>query len=526
MVDSIRPRPHARELIGAQTVVPTSTEAAPSSAFFEAARRRLRAALGVVVGALVIYLVLYSTVWVSLSAPIPYGATVVGLLVGFGCLVALRQGEPTRERLVTIGLVFQASLACVIATIDAHEVPAGIDEPAGLISWNCANILLVPMLVPVRSRNVLAITGALACATPIALFVLPRIAGTTQATSMVFWSMTMPPFLCAAMAYFPSTVLESLHREVAQARRLGAYDLAERIGAGGMGEVWRATHRLLARPAAIKLVRPEIIGEAAERKALALARFEREAKVTAALESPHTVELYDFGVAEDGTLYYVMELLCGLDLALLVERFGPLPPERVVYLLLQVCDSLEEAHRAGLVHRDIKPANVFVSRRADHFDWIKVLDFGLVRPSERAVRDRNALLTTAAGQITGTPAFLAPEAATGEGELDGRADLYALGCVAYFALTGAFLFDADSPMAMAIQQVTVEPKPPSERLGTTLPKELEEVVLACLAKKPADRPASAKALAARLRAIRFDEPWTEERAARFWHDHLPEHFHA
>ncbi len=526
MVESIRPRPQARELIGAMTVAPTSTDAAPSGAFYEAARRRLRAAIAGVVGALVIYLVLYSTLWLSKAAVIPYVANVVGLMVGVGCLGALRLGEPTRERLVAIGLVFQASLACVVAVIDAHEIPAGLDEPASLITWNCANILLVPMLSPVRSRHVLAITGVLAFATPIGLLVVPGLAGVPEPPSTVFWSMTMPPFLCAGIAYFPSTVLEGLHREIARARRLGAYDLVERIGAGGMGEVWRATHRLLARPAAIKLVRAEIVAEAGERKAQALARFEREAKVTAALESPHTVELYDFGVAEDGTLYYVMELLCGLDLSLLVERFGPLPPERVVYLLLQICDSLEEAHRAGLIHRDIKPANVFVSRRADHFDWIKVLDFGLVRPAEASARDKDSVATTAAGKIPGTPAFLAPEAALGQSELDGRMDLYALGCVAYFALTGALIFEADSPMAMAVQQVTAQPKPPSERLGKALPKELEDAVLACLAKQPDDRPESAKALAARLRAIHFDEPWTEERAAHFWHEHLPEHFHA
>jgi serine/threonine-protein kinase len=167
-----------------------------------------------------------------------------------------------------------------------------------------------------------------------------------------------------------------------------------------------------------------------------------------------------------------------------------------------------------------------VSRRAEHFDWIKVLDFGLVRPRDTAAHDKDAVATTAAGQITGTPAFLAPEAATGEGQLDGRMDLYALGCVAYFALTGALLFEAESPMAMAIQQVTAQPRSPSERLGKALPKDLENAVLACLAKDPGNRPESAKALAARLRAIHFDEPWTEERAAHFWHEHLPEHFHA
>jgi serine/threonine-protein kinase len=333
-------------------------------------------------------------------------------------------------------------------------------------------------------------------------------------------SLTLPPLLCAAFAYVPSIILQGLHKEVARARRLGAYDLVERLGEGGMGEVWRAHHRLLARPAAIKLVRGALLDEGHDRASQALARFEREAKATASLESPHTVELYDFGVSEDGTLYYVMELLRGLDLATMVERFGPLPPARVAYLLGQVCDSLEEAHRAGLVHRDIKPANIFVCRRAAHFDWVKVLDFGLVKARDLDRGGKPDIAVTAENQIQGTPAFLSPESAVGDAPVDARADLYSLGCVAYYALTGANVFAAESPMRMAVAHVTEMPAPPSQRAGSAIEAELEEIVLACLAKSPKERPESAAVVAARLRKIAFREPWSPERSEAFWREHL------
>jgi serine/threonine-protein kinase len=525
MSESIRPRPRAEVLVGAPSTH-ASGDAMPSEAFVETGRRRLAAAVAVVITAFTLYNVLYATIWSGDNDPLPYAVTMAELAACLACLVALFAAPPTSGRIARIGFVFHASLALAFATIEASEAAAGTDVPVNLISWNCANILLVPILLPTRARTVLAITAGLAAATPLTLLTVPHLFGTPEPTASTILSMSMPPFVCAAIAYFPSTVIEGLHREIAKARRLGAYDLVERIGEGGMGEVWRATHRLLARPAAIKLVRTDVLAEAGDRRSVALARFEREAKVTAALESPHTVELYDFGVSDDGTLYYVMELLCGLDLATLVERFGPLPPERVVYLLEQVCDSLGEAHRAGLIHRDVKPANIFVSRRAEHYDWVKVLDFGLVRPRDVATLDESKVAVTGKGQIPGTPAFLAPESAVGEGELDGRADLYSLGCVAYFALTGGFVFESDSPMGMAVAHVTATPQAPSERLGSPLPKELDEVVLACLAKAPAERPASAKELAARLRAIRFETPWDVERAAAFWREHLSEHFHA
>jgi serine/threonine-protein kinase len=355
---------------------------------------------------------------------------------------------------------------------------------------------------------------------------VPPLLGAEALSFSQILSVSFPPIVCAALAYVPASVIEGLHREVMRAKRLGAYDLVEKLGEGAMGEVWCAEHRLLARPAAIKLVRAELLEKGVESRERALARFEREARVTAALESPHTVELYDFGVAEDGSLYYVMELLCGLDLATMLERLGPMPPERVVYLLLQVCESLEEAHRAGLVHRDIKPANIFVARRADHYDWIKVLDFGLVKAGDLRRDETNDVGLTVDGQIQGTPAFLAPEAATGEGVVDARADIYSLGCVAYQALTGELVFGASTPMKMAIAHVTEKPVAPSKRIGTPIPEALDGVVLACLEKSPSKRPASAAELRERLTAIHFDRPWTPKRAAELWREELAAHFHA
>src|SRR4029079_11409597 len=203
-----------------------------------------------------------------------------------------------------------------------------------------------------------------------------------------------------------------------------------------MGEVWRARHRLLIRPAAIKLIRQRAQGTMSSDPELLVRRFEREARATAALTSPHTVQLYDFGVAEDGRLYYVMELLDGLDLDTLVRQHGPLPPERVVHFLRQVCSALQDAHANGLVHRDIKPANVVVSRAGTTFDFVKVLDFGLVKLDGARVADKKAIDLSTEDSWSGTPGYMAPEVVLGAGDTDHRVDLYALGCVAYWLLTG------------------------------------------------------------------------------------------
>ncbi|MET0344418.1 MAG: protein kinase [Polyangiales bacterium] len=310
----------------------------------------------------------------------------------------------------------------------------------------------------------------------------------------------------------------------AEARELGSYRLVACLGRGGMGEVWRAQHRLLAREAAVKLIKSDGGGVSQSLHQ----RFRREAEALARLRSRNTIDLFDYGVAEDGTFFLVMELLDGLDLDTLVVRHGPQPPERVVHLMLQACSSLAEAHDQGLVHRDIKPANLFVCRAADEVDLIKVLDFGLVRGAvelgdasrTRSVDPAQAGRLTQAEGVIGTPAFVAPEQAQGRA-LDGRADLYALGGVAYWLLTGRLLFERDSAIEQLIAHIH-DPLPPlDEVLPANTPPALAQVVAACLAKLPSDRPASARELSAMLRGVSFPlgQAWTDTRAQIWWATH-------
>jgi serine/threonine-protein kinase len=297
---------------------------------------------------------------------------------------------------------------------------------------------------------------------------------------------------------------------------VGSYRLESRLGSGGMGEVWLGRHRLLARPAAVKLIRHDSRPGTARDQLVR--RFQREAQVTAELRSPHTVQLYDFGVNDTGSFYYVMELLDGLDLNQIVTRFGPQPAERVAMLLGQACRSLAEAHDLGLVHRDIKPANLFVACLGPEYDYLKVLDFGVVK--DRPGQD--ALLLTAQGMVPGTPAFMAPEMVAGEGEVDGRADLYSLACVAYWALTGSLVFAAKTPEQMLLHHARTKPVPPSQVTELPISREIDDIVIRCLAKNPDDRPASALELEANLSRVVFDRAWTQDRARAWWEMHVPE----
>jgi eukaryotic-like serine/threonine-protein kinase len=324
--------------------------------------------------------------------------------------------------------------------------------------------------------------------------------------------------IAVTLSAVASRTIYGLRRQVKEAAEIGQYTLVERIGSGGMGEVWRARHRMLIRPAAVKLVRPNMLGPA-ERELL-LRRFEREAHATAGLKSPHTVQLYDFGVADDGTLYYVMELLDGMDLDTMVDRFGPMPSERVIHLLHQVSASLDDAHQNGLVHRDIKPANIVVSRFGAAWDFVKVLDFGLVKLEGSGASEANIRLT-ADGSSSGTPAFMAPEVALGEQATDHRVDIYSLGCVAYWLVTGKLIFDGPSAVKVMVAHAHTPPPPPSSRTELPIPPELEALILECLEKDPARRPASAEVLQARLQAIPIATPWTRERAERWWSEHAP-----
>ncbi len=316
-----------------------------------------------------------------------------------------------------------------------------------------------------------------------------------------------------------SFVIYGLRREVREALQLGQYTLGERLGEGGMGAVYRARHALLRREAAIKLIRPELIGGSAE-PSRAFQRFEREAQVTAGLRSPHTVQLYDFGVSDEGAFYYVMEILEGVDLESLVAKHGPLPASRVTFLLLQVCESLQEAHQVGLVHRDIKPANIFLCRYGLRFDFVKVLDFGLVTMG--GDDDETAAKLTVEGFAGGTPAYLAPEMVASPGEVDERADIYAVGCVAYWLLTGQVPFSRETPMATVLAHVNDTPLPPSSVTELPIPSELEALVLRCLAKDPKDRPRSVEALAEELGIADPVSIWTQDQARRWWETHQPE----
>jgi serine/threonine-protein kinase len=313
-----------------------------------------------------------------------------------------------------------------------------------------------------------------------------------------------------------STVLEVEAEQLNEAQAVGSYRLVSQLGSGGMGEIWLARHRFLVRPAAVKLIRHDVPPGPARDQLVR--RFEREAHVTAALRSPHTVQLYDFGVNESGSFYYVMEYLDGLDLQRLVTRFGPQPAERVVMLMRQGCRSLAEAHSHGLVHRDIKPANVFVTRLGTEFDYVKILDFGVVK--EPAGPD--ATMITNAGMVQGTPAFMPPEIVMGTGTIDGRADLYSLACTAYWVLTAHTLFEATTPAQMLLQHVQAQPTRPSSRSELSIPLSLERILMQCLEKDPARRPSSALALEDELAHVVCEAPWSSERARQWWESHAPE----
>jgi serine/threonine protein kinase len=314
-----------------------------------------------------------------------------------------------------------------------------------------------------------------------------------------------------------------------RARDLGSYRLIERLGQGGMGEVWRAEHRLLVRQAAIKLIRTDAMASTGAGRAELRERFRREAQTLATLRSRHTIDLFDYGVTEDGTFYFVMELLEGMDLLTLVERHGPQPPGRVIHLLLQVCSSLAEAHRAGLVHRDVKPANVFVCRAADEVDLVKVLDFGLVQaardPHQPLPVDSVALQTslpldgrlTQVGHQLGTPAVMAPEQVRGEA-IDGRADLYSLGCLGVWLLTGHMPFEGPSGLAIMSAHLTAPPPDLGLLAPGYLPRQLDLILRKCLEKNREHRPADAEALAEALRQVALApaEQWTEDRARSWW----------
>jgi plasmid stabilization system protein ParE len=457
-----------------------------------------------------------------LGSFVQWGPGVIGIVLGLLVAALIRSPRLPLPTAMNLGLAFEIASSYAIAAAEFAD-PMGLEMHRGMLglSWVAVWVVLFTVVVPTSPRRALLAALASVSSVPVIIGLVIAFGATSfrLEPEEFFFGLVFPYLLVVGMAYVGARVVYQLGTEVKRARELGSYRLEEKLGEGGMGEVWRARHRMLARPAAIKLIRPSVAGDArAGVSDEAVRRFEREAQVIARLRSPHTVELFDFGRADDGAFYYVMELLDGLDADSLLRRFGPTPPERAIFLLRQVCHSLSEAQSCGLVHRDIKPANIFLCRYGEEYDFVKVLDFGIVG----AVRDaaEPGLVHTRENAVRGTPAFIAPEQAMGM-DLDGRADIYAIGCVAYWLLTGQFVFTADTPMGLLVQHAQTPPTPPSARTELPIPPALDDLVLSCLAKDPAKRPQSARELSLRLAEVEGTGAWTQDRARAWWATHQP-----
>jgi serine/threonine-protein kinase len=469
--------------------------------------------VGLLLDALIVPLVFH--------VPRPQAAIIIELfaiLVSALVVVCVRLSNASPQRKNDVGLGYMIFSSFAIAMLNTWSLQ-DMQNSLGHLSWITVIILVSAMILVTSPTKVVVAALIAATMDPLAVWIA-HMRGFPVPSPLATFIMCIPNYCCAAVAVLPSRVLRRLGHRLDEARQMGSYRLVELLGHGGMGEVWRAEHRLLARSAAIKLVRPEVLGASNEVDVkLALRRFEREAQATAALSSPHTIRLFDFGTTNDGAFYYVMELLAGRDLESLVREFGPLPAERVVFLLRQVCHSLADAHARGLVHRDIKPANIYVCRMGLDYDFVKVLDFGLVKFRDGSVAET---LLTGDHPTTGTPAYMAPETILGGAEVDSRADVYALGCVAYFLLTGHLVYEADSAIKMLLQHVNAQPLPPSARTELPIPHDLDELVLACLEKDPNKRPQNAKDLYGLAYACKSCERWTSDTAQIWWEHNLPE----
>jgi serine/threonine protein kinase len=329
----------------------------------------------------------------------------------------------------------------------------------------------------------------------------------------IFW-VIFALLALSSIAIFVFTVMVArLRREAQQAaidaQQIGQYTLDRKLGAGGMGIVYKGHHAMLRRPTAIKMLEPGKVSPAS------IERFEREVQITSQLNHPNTVAIYDYGHTPEGLFYYAMEYLDGIDLESIVERYGPQPVPRVIHILLQVCGSLYEAHSLGLIHRDIKPANIMLNRRGGEPDVVKVLDFGLVKSLDN---QKQAGLTQQSS-LTGTPLYMSPEAIQLPNSVDARSDLYAVGAVGYFLLTGQPVFQADSVIELCQKHVEAMPTPPSERTGKPLPNQLEAAILACLEKSRAKRPQTARDLAQLLSRCPEAGQWSIEEADAWWGRH-------
>jgi eukaryotic-like serine/threonine-protein kinase len=445
-------------------------------------------------------------------------ATVVATLVLAGLALALSRASLPLRALRAI----DATLTILLALNAAFSIPIDPSTPAPLRASSLESHELKALLVV---AHLLLLRAALVPSHPLRTAVLGIIsslvlsAGTTVAhLRLGIPSARAVPFLdtlvwsgiSVIVSTACSAVIYGLRREVLDAVRLGQYTLEQKLGQGGMGTVFRARHALLRRPTAIKILSPERVSAAA------LERFEREVQLTALLSHPNVVSVYDFGRSEEGTFYYAMEFLDGVTLQNLVDSDGPQPASRVSWLLRQAAEALEEAHAVQLIHRDVKPANMIVTQRAAEADVLKLVDFGLVKELERG----EASSLSGAHDIQGTPLYMAPEAILDPRNVSPRADLYALGAVGYFLLTGAPVFDGETAVEVLSKHIHAQPVPPSERVAG-IPKKLEALLLRCLEKDPAQRFANARELLGALLECDDVPTWTPADAAAWWQGRKP-----
>lgn len=460
--------------------------------------------------------------WLPRVGPQLVPLSLVLLVVSFGLIASSRSSHLDDRKVLWLGFGYVVFVAALAGFAHAVHMTVRYGQVVGFGPFTIL-IAVFPLILPCPPRAALWVALSASVATFGGVFAATQF-GWAKATSTSWADLTVVMVGNLALAVAISRLIHRLQADIDHARRLGSYQLEELIGSGGMGEVWRGRHAMLARPAAIKLMRSPVDRFGLVHPA-ALERFRREARVTAALRSPHTVELYDFGTGNDGTVFYAMELLDGIDLGALVRRFGPQPVARVQGILLQACDSLAEAHEFGLVHRDIKPENLMLCRQGRQIEVLKVLDFGIVAllpgdadaaaaapPAFRESVVPEALDLTRPGAFLGTLAYSAPEILEGQAASP-RSDLFSLGSVAYWLLTGRKLIQATSPAQQAEAILNLQVIPPSAQ-GIEIDSRFERIVLACLEKDPANRPESAEDLATSLAQV--GGCWDTAAAREWW----------
>lgn len=482
-------------------------------------RSRLRSAGLLLFGGFAAYLLLNLVLmpWTNLyGSPIFVAQVLLTVALGYCAASLCRRCAFTNRSLRLKELVIfggPAAFFFALSWIGSRDNVIEYDSIPEHTSYWFVLIFVYALFIPntwQRAGAVIASIAGLRIALMIYLVYIDPICSLASNANFFFVSQhTLILAIGAVIATVGVYTIGSLRREAFRAKQLGQYRLRETLGKGGMGEVFLAEHQLMKRPCAIKVIRPELAGDRQ-----VLARFEREVRATAKLSHWNSVDIFDYGHDQEGTFYYVMEYLPGMNLADIVNQFGPMPAARVIHLLRQTCAALDEAHRAGMIHRDIKPANIFAAERGGHHDVAKLLDFGLVKP----ISETANIELTGDGTVTGSPLYMSPEQATGD-EPDVRSDIYALGSVAYFLLTGQPPFQYKNAMKVLMAHVHENPLPLS-KLVESIPKDLEKVVMRCLAKSPIDRYQSAGALQSALAACEAADSWSDTQADVWWNGHV------